>query len=206
MSRRSTLPPDEVRQNILEAAERLFREVGYSKTTIADIAAALGMSSANVYRFFPSKSAINNEICSRMTAALSAEMHRAAGTAGTAAERLATTLLAANALHQGMFTNHRRVHEMVDVAMSENWEAIEAHLMAMEAILADVIADGIRDGEFGPGDPAGLAGAALQACCSLIHPTLVAQCAEDPDRESDTRRLIWLVIEGLRNPNRSPMP
>jgi hypothetical protein len=34
--------------------------------------------------------------------------------------------------------------------------------MAMEAILADVIADGIRDGEFGPGDPAGLAGAALQ--------------------------------------------
>ncbi|MGO6907884.1 helix-turn-helix domain-containing protein, partial [Rhizobium ruizarguesonis] len=37
---------------ILDAAERLFRHYGYSKTTVADIARDLGMSPANIYRFF----------------------------------------------------------------------------------------------------------------------------------------------------------
>ena len=39
-------------------AERLFREIGYQKTTVADIAKELRMSPANVYRFFDSKKAI----------------------------------------------------------------------------------------------------------------------------------------------------
>ena len=49
----------DVRERILVTAERLFREIGYQKTTVADIAKALRMSSANVYRFFDSKKSIN---------------------------------------------------------------------------------------------------------------------------------------------------
>ena len=65
MSRRALASTEDTRTALLETAERLFREVGYGKTTVADIAEAVGMSSANVYRFFPSKSAINNAICDR---------------------------------------------------------------------------------------------------------------------------------------------
>ena len=53
---------DATRAAIVEAAERLFRTLGYQKTTVADIARALRMSPANVYRFFPSKAAINEAI------------------------------------------------------------------------------------------------------------------------------------------------
>ncbi|MEA2894349.1 MAG: hypothetical protein QOI05_5142, partial [Bradyrhizobium sp.] len=42
------------RERILVVAERLFREIGYQKTTVADIAKVLRMSPANVYRFFDS--------------------------------------------------------------------------------------------------------------------------------------------------------
>jgi AcrR family transcriptional regulator len=45
---------DEARARILEAAEKQFRRVGYHRTSVADIAAELGMSPANIYRFFPS--------------------------------------------------------------------------------------------------------------------------------------------------------
>jgi len=45
----------DVRERILVTAERLFRDVGYQKTTVADIAKSLHMSPANVYRFFDSK-------------------------------------------------------------------------------------------------------------------------------------------------------
>ena len=57
----SALAPSETstRDRIVETAERFFREIGYQKTTVADIAKALRMSPANVYRFFESKKAIN---------------------------------------------------------------------------------------------------------------------------------------------------
>ena len=57
---------DEARARILEAAEKQFRRVGYHRTSMADIAAELGMSSANIYRFFPSRDAINEAICGRV--------------------------------------------------------------------------------------------------------------------------------------------
>ena len=47
--------PDDTRARIMETAEALFRRLGFAKTAVADIAAELGMSPANVYRFFPSK-------------------------------------------------------------------------------------------------------------------------------------------------------
>jgi Bacterial regulatory proteins, tetR family len=37
---------DEARARILEAAEQQFRRVGYHRTSVADIAAELGMSAA----------------------------------------------------------------------------------------------------------------------------------------------------------------
>jgi AcrR family transcriptional regulator len=57
---------DEARGRILEAAEEQFRRVGYHRTSVADIAAQLGMSPANIYRFFPSRDAINEAICGRV--------------------------------------------------------------------------------------------------------------------------------------------
>src|SRR3954453_13707704 len=55
------IEPD-TRERILEVAARLFREIGYTKTTVADIAKLLRMSPANVYRFFDSKKAIHEGV------------------------------------------------------------------------------------------------------------------------------------------------
>ena len=52
----------DTRERILVVAERLFREIGYQKTTVADIAKELRMSPANVYRFFDSKKAIHEGV------------------------------------------------------------------------------------------------------------------------------------------------
>src|ERR1700761_7612151 len=52
------IEPD-TRERILVVAQRLFRQIGYRKTTVADVAKELHMSPANVYRFFDSKKAIH---------------------------------------------------------------------------------------------------------------------------------------------------
>src|SRR5207247_10490906 len=59
-------PETDVRERILATTERLFREIGYQKTTVADIAKALRMSPANVYRFFDSKKSINAGVARRL--------------------------------------------------------------------------------------------------------------------------------------------
>jgi len=56
----------DARARILVTAERLFREIGYRKITVADIARLLKMSPANVYRFFGSKRAIQEAVARRL--------------------------------------------------------------------------------------------------------------------------------------------
>ena len=60
---RMGIAPDEARERILEVAEQHFRRIGYHKTSMADIASQLEMSTANIYRFFPSRAAMNESIC-----------------------------------------------------------------------------------------------------------------------------------------------
>src|SRR3546814_1627798 len=64
------LPQEQTRQEnierILDSAERLFKHYGYTKTNVADIARDLGMSPANIYRFFGSKADIHQALAQRM--------------------------------------------------------------------------------------------------------------------------------------------
>src|SRR5262249_6490842 len=79
--------PD-TRERILVVAERLFRQIGYQKTTVGDIAKELRMSPANVYRFFDSKKAIHEGVARGLMGEVEAEAQRIAGSPGLASVRL----------------------------------------------------------------------------------------------------------------------
>jgi AcrR family transcriptional regulator len=169
--------PDETRERILVAAEELFRRIGYYKTTVADIAQALGMSSANIYRFFPSKNAINEALCGKLLSELLAAATEAANAPGKASERVFNLLLALHRRHRDHLTHHERVHEMVMVAMEEDWASIESFIDACKGLVGNLIVEGQATGEFGPGEPAVLAELTFSACAAIVHPMLIAKCA-----------------------------
>lgn len=52
---RITKEPEERKQEILDTAMRIFYEKGYEKTSIADIAKAIGVAQGLCYRYFSSK-------------------------------------------------------------------------------------------------------------------------------------------------------
>ena len=54
----------DVRDQIIEAADKHFSRYGYEKTTVSDLAKAIGFSKAYIYKFFDSKQAIGEAICS----------------------------------------------------------------------------------------------------------------------------------------------
>ena len=61
MARRSEMLP-EMRQKVLDAAARLFRDRGYAATTVREVADRCGIRAASLYYHFPSKDDILAEV------------------------------------------------------------------------------------------------------------------------------------------------
>lgn len=183
----------ETRARILKEAERLFRHFGYSKTTVADIADACGMSSANVYRFFASKSQINEAICNLIISDLEGQLRKIAIADAPASERL-TRFIELIARHTvETFVQEKKVHDMVVVALEEQWGSIERHLQVTTAMIADIIASGIASGEFKPQDPQLAAKCVHCSLAGLKHPVVVAQCRNDPEMASPAQMAAFIL-------------
>lgn len=188
----------DTRDRILDAAERLFRHYGYSKTTVADIARDLGMSPANVYRFFPSKSALVEAIAARMLAARRAENQKLLAMPGTAAERLKRFLVANHHITLETMFDEAKVHEMVVVAIEEQWQVIQTHIVQMTDAVEEIVRAGVASGEFrDTGNIRALARCALQAYVSMMHPQVIASCLQDVERASP-EELADFVIMALK--------
>src|ERR1700730_898422 len=104
---------------IVDVAERLFRQLGFQKTTVADIARELNMSPANVYRFFAAKSEINAAVCRDILSKIEAEAEKIAMTRGSAAQRLPSLLASVERSHHNLLLCDRKLHELVELPMSE---------------------------------------------------------------------------------------
>ena len=118
----------DMRERILVTAERLFREIGYQKTTVADIAKALRMSPANVYRFFDSKKSINAGVARRLMGEVEQASQAIATSPGGAAVRLRELLTTIHRMNSDRYVGDSKMHEMVAVAMEENWDVCKAHM------------------------------------------------------------------------------
>src|SRR5205085_5887017 len=127
MNPRVRTKPDDTRERIMETAEALFRRMGFAKTAVSDIAGELRMSPANIYRFFSSKNAIVDAICQKCLGELEGNAWAVARSRASASTRLEQLVLQILAYHKENLITEQRVHDMVTVAMEQNWEAIMAH-------------------------------------------------------------------------------
>jgi AcrR family transcriptional regulator len=93
--------PDDTRVRIMDAAEALFRRLGFGKTAVADIAGELRMSPANVYRFFPSKNAIVEAICQRCLSEVEENAWAIARSKAPASQRLERLVHQGAVEHEG---------------------------------------------------------------------------------------------------------
>ena len=186
--------PD-TRERILVVAERLFRQIGYQKTTVADIAKELRMSPANVYRFFDSKKAIHEGVCRALMGEVEAEAQRIAAIPGPASVRLRELVKTIHRMNSERYVGDNKLHEMVEIAMQESWEVCLAHMELITKIIGSVIAQGAQSGEFEVTD---LPLAAMCTCTAMIrffHPQMIAQSVNKPGPSID--QMIDFVLAGL---------
>jgi len=179
MNSQAKLKLDDTRARIMETADALFRRLGYAKTAVADIAAELGMSPANVYRFFPSKNAIVEAICQRCLSELETKAWAVVRQKAPAAERLEKLFVAIATYNKENLLEEQRVHEVVVVAMEQNWQAIAVHLETMRTMVEVILRDGMAAGEFEPVDPRETAQLIKRSMIAFTHPLLIADCLEE---------------------------
>jgi len=185
----------DTRERILVVAERLFRQIGYQKTTVADIAKELRMSPANVYRFFDSKKAIHEGVARDLMGEVEVAAQTIASQPGPAAPRLRELMKTVHRMNSERYVGDSKMHEMVAIAMEEDWEVCTAHIMLITQIMGGVIAQGVATGEFEVDD---LEQAALCCCTGMIrffHPQMIAQCANKPGPTID--RMIDFILASM---------
>jgi AcrR family transcriptional regulator len=192
------IKPDDTKARIVEVAEALFRRIGYGKTTVADIAAELDMSPANVYRFFPSKNAIVEAICRRCLAAVEEKAWRVARSKAPAAERMERLILEILAYHKENLITEHRVNDMVLAAIEHSWETIRAHKEVMSNVTELILRDGIDAGEFEPVDPRTAAGLIMRSVVCFTHPLILGQCIDEgEDVEAEARASIRFLLRAI---------
>lgn len=195
---------DETRARIADVAEELFRRMGFAKTAVADIAAELGMSAANVYRFFPSKNAIVATICQKCLGEIEEKSAEIAAAPGTPQQKITDIYLAVLDYHRENFLTERRVHDMVLVAIEHNWQSIEAHKMRIRAIIERVLREGTQSGVFEPHDSTLVSHLLLGMLVRFCHPILVAQCI-DEDLDGQLKLTVAFALRSIER-QRTPLP
>jgi AcrR family transcriptional regulator len=185
----------DTRERILEVAARLFREIGYQKTTVADIAKVLRMSPANVYRFFDSKKAIHEGVARTLMGGVEEAAQAIANRPGSAAFRLRELLSTVHRMNSERYVGDSKLHEMVEIAMEESWEVCVAHMERITQTIASVIAQGVAAGEFEATDVPLAAMCTCTAMMRFFHPQMIAQTASKPGPSLD--QMIDFVLAGL---------
>src|ERR1700759_3490210 len=138
----------DTRERILVVAERLFRQIGYQKTTVGDIAKELRMSPANVYRFFDSKKAIHEGVARGLMGEVEQAAQTIASQPGPAAARLRELMTSIHHMNAERYVGDSKMHEMVAIAMEEDWDVCVAHMELIGQTVGTVIAEGVASGEF----------------------------------------------------------
>jgi AcrR family transcriptional regulator len=195
MTLTSEIIETDTRERILVVAERLFRQIGYQKTTVADIAKELRMSPANVYRFFDSKKAIHEGVARGLMGEVEIEAQRIADRPGPAAPRLRELMTTIHRMNSERYVGDSKMHEMVEIAMEEDWDVCVAHMELITRTIGNVIAQGAAAGEF---EVADLQVAALCSCSAMIkffHPQMIAQTANKPGPSID--QMIDFILASL---------
>jgi AcrR family transcriptional regulator len=197
-----TTAADATRERILDAAEALLRRHGPAKTTVVDVARALGMSHANVYRHFASKAALQDAVAERWLHGVSDPLAVIAGGGGDAAARLEAWVLALAHAKRRKVLDDPELFATYHAVAEAARDVVRAHVTTLRAQVAAIVRDGVARGEFAiPASEADAAAeAVLDATARFHHPHQVRETAgrAEADEARAVRRVVALLVAGLR--------
>ena len=186
----------DVRDQIVTAATDHFRLYGYEKTTVSDLAKAIGFSKAYIYKFFESKQAIGELICANCLQQIEADVKAAIDGADRAPEKLRRMFKTVVESSLRLFFENRKLYDIAASAASEHWEAVRAFEERIQAMLQDILRQGRESEDFERKTPLDETARAIQLVMRPYLNPLLLQYSFDYAEEAPAQ-LSSLVLRSL---------
>ncbi|ALN88692.1 bacterial regulatory, tetR family protein [Lysobacter capsici] len=137
-----------MRDQISAAATEHFSRYGYEKTTVSDLAKAIGFSKAYIYKFFDSKQAIGEMICANCLREIESEVRAAVDEAERPPEKLRRMFKTIVEASLRLFSRDRKLYEIATSAATERWQATLDYEERIRRLLQDILQEGRQTGDF----------------------------------------------------------
>lgn len=185
-----------VRDQIVEAAMQHFAHYGYEKTTVSDLARAIGFSKAYIYKFFESKQAIGEVICSNRLAMIMERAEIAIADAPGASEQLRRLFQTLSATSTELFFHERKLYDIAAVASRDRWPSAMAYEKRILNLIQQILRRGREMGEFERKTPADDAAEAIyRVIRPYVSPVLLQYSLDEA--EAASTQLAALVLRSL---------
>jgi AcrR family transcriptional regulator len=185
-----------IRQQIIDAADAHFARFGYGKTTVADLAKAVGFSKAYIYKFFESKQAIGEAICAQCLEKIMSAATAAVHEARTPTEKFRKLFSTITAKSTELLFQEKLLYDLAANSATEQWPSALGYLARVEASLREIILQGREAGEFERKTPIDETSSAIMlAMQPFMHPLLL-EFNLDGLPENQTR-VINLILRSL---------
>ena len=189
-------PVRDVRKNILEMARDHLRRLGAQKMTIVEIARSLGMSHANVYRFFSGKSEIVDALMDEWLAKVETLLAPIEQRKAPASERIEAVVLELHRRRTEKLRTDGRFYEAFRSLISTRPKAIEKRDRKIFDVFRRLIAAGVEAGEFPPLDCDDAAGALEDGTGIFLHPLTIPAILNELT-EDRVRRVVRYLLAGF---------
>jgi len=188
----------DTRQQILDAAQVRLVQYGYHKTTMAEIADDVGMSAANLYRYFKSKEDIAADCAARCLNERLARLRAIAQRADRdAASRLTDYALELVADSHALAGSDSKIGELVATITRQRPALVHEKLGVHERLIAHILTDGAARGELAVDDAEDVARQVLGALMLFDVPLFVGLYPR-AEFERRARATVSLLLDGLR--------
>lgn len=190
-------PLDSTRERILDAANRRFRQFGYTKTTMAEIATDVDMSAANLYRYFENKLDIGAGLALRCFAEKESLLREVVERPGqSAGQRLEDFLLTLVRYTHGQCHASPRINEVVEDIASHRADIVRRKHQGEHDLVAEILRQGVQSGEFAIADISATADTVINSLLLFSMPIFMQ--AHPLERfEAMARDTARLLIRGL---------
>lgn len=185
-----------VRDQIVDAAMQHFAHYGYEKTTVSDLARAIGFSKAYIYKFFESKQAIGEVICSNRLAMIMERAEVAIADAPGATEQLRRLFRTLSATSTELFFHERKLYDIAAVASRDRWPSAMAYEKRILNLIQEILLRGRETGEFERKTPADEAAEAIYRVIKPYVSPVLLQYSLD-EAEAASAQLAALVLRSL---------
>jgi len=163
-------PTETIEARLVEIARAHVRKYGHQRTTVVGVAAEAGMTHANVYRYFPSKTALLDEVVASGLKPLEARLREAADGADPAHDKLERMLTAVHRDYRAKLDEDPSLFDLLVEATLTNRSSARKHRSRVQSEIQRVLEEGVAAGAFAMTDRRRAMSLIFDAAHRFIHP------------------------------------